>query len=60
MAAKKSATKRKTKAKAMGADGDWEEAVRELKNIQETNPSEPGIAGEIRNAELELKKIFLV
>jgi len=47
---------RKTKAKAMGADGDWEEAVRELKNIQETNPSEPGIAGEIRNAELELKK----
>lgn len=47
---------RKTKAKAMGADGDWEEAVRELKGIQEVNPSEPGIAQEIRNAELELKK----
>jgi DnaJ family protein C protein 7 len=47
---------RKTKAKAMGASGDWEEAVRELKNIAEANPSEPGIAGEIRNAELELKK----
>lgn len=24
--------------------------------MQESNPSEPGIAGEVRNAELELKK----
>jgi DnaJ family protein C protein 7 len=47
---------RKTKAKAMGADGDWEEAVRELKAIQEANPNEAGIQQEIRNAELELKK----
>jgi DnaJ family protein C protein 7 len=47
---------RKTKAKAMGNDGNWEEAVRELKGIQETNPSEAGIAQEIRMAELELKK----
>jgi len=30
--------------------------VRELKSIQEENASEPGIAKEIRNAELELKK----
>ena len=30
--------------------------MRELKQIQESNPSEPGIAKEIRNAEMELKK----
>ena len=30
--------------------------MRELKNIQESNPSEPGIAKEIRSAEMELKK----
>lgn len=47
---------RKTKAKALGESGDWEEAVRELKSIQESNPSEPGIAKEVRNAEMELKK----
>jgi DnaJ homolog subfamily C member 7 len=47
---------RKTKAKALGESGNWEESVRELKAIQESNPSEPGIAKEIRNAELELKK----
>ena len=47
---------RKTKAKALGASGDWEESVRELKALQESNPSEPGIAQEIRAAELELKK----
>lgn len=47
---------RKTKAKALGESGDWEEAVREYKAIQEANPSEAGIAKEIRNAELELKK----
>lgn len=47
---------RKTKAKALGESGDWEEAVREYKAIQEANPSEAGIGKEIRNAELELKK----
>lgn len=47
---------RKTKAKALGESGDWEEAVRELKSVQEGNPSEPGIAAEVRSAELELKK----
>lgn len=47
---------RKTKATALGKDGDWEAAVRDLKAIQETNPQEPGIAKDIRNAELELKK----
>ncbi|KAI9698892.1 MAG: hypothetical protein M1820_007313 [Bogoriella megaspora] len=47
---------RKTRAKAMGEDGNWEEAVREYKAVQESNPSEPGIAKDIRNAELELKK----
>ncbi|KAH7382296.1 hypothetical protein BKA66DRAFT_464194 [Pyrenochaeta sp. MPI-SDFR-AT-0127] len=47
---------RKTRAKALGESGNWEEAVRDLKAIQEANPSEPGIAKEIRDAELELKK----
>ncbi|KAJ4361975.1 hypothetical protein N0V83_010916 [Neocucurbitaria cava] len=47
---------RKTRAKALGEAGNWEEAVRDLKAIQEENPSEPGIAKEIRDAELELKK----
>ena len=47
---------RKTRAKALGENGNWEEAVRDLKAIQEENPSEPGIAKEIRDAEMELKK----
>ena len=47
---------RKTKAKAYGAGGKWDEAIKELKSIQETNPSEPGIQKEIRDAELEEKK----
>lgn len=47
---------KKTKAKALGEGGNWEEAVRELKAIHEANPNEPGIAKDIRNAELELKK----
>merc|ERR1712137_1095270 len=46
----------KTRAKALGENGNWEEAVRDLKAIQEENPSEPGIAKEIRDAEMELKK----
>jgi DnaJ family protein C protein 7 len=47
---------RKTRAKALGESGNWQEAVREYKSIQEANPSEPGIAKDIRNAELEEKK----
>jgi DnaJ family protein C protein 7 len=47
---------RKTKAKALGLSGDWEAAVKEYKSIAEQNPSEPGIAQEVRTAELELKK----
>lgn len=47
---------RKTRAKALGESGGWEEALRELKAIHDENPSEPGIAKEIRDAELELKK----
>ena len=47
---------RKTKAKALGESGQWEEAVREYKAIHEANPAEPGITKDIRHAELELKK----
>ncbi|KAF2032356.1 TPR-like protein [Setomelanomma holmii] len=47
---------RKTRAKALGESGNWDEAIRELKAIHEANPAEPGIAKEIRDAELELKK----
>lgn len=47
---------RRTRAKAMGEFGDWESSVRELKSIAESHPQEPGIAKEVRAAELELKK----
>jgi DnaJ homolog subfamily C member 7 len=47
---------RKTRAKALGEGGDWEEAVRAYKNIQEQSPEEPGIKNDIRHAEMELKK----
>lgn len=47
---------RKTRAKALGESGNWEEAVRDLKALHEANPAEPGLAKEIRDAELELKK----
>jgi DnaJ family protein C protein 7 len=47
---------RKTRAKALGESGNWEEAVRDLKAIAEENPSEPNIAKDIREAEMELKK----
>ncbi|KAF2824832.1 TPR-like protein [Ophiobolus disseminans] len=47
---------RKTRAKALGESGNWDEAIRELRAIHDANPSEPGIAKEIRDAELELKK----
>lgn len=47
---------RKTRARALGESGSWEDAVREYKSIYESNPQEPGIEREIHNAELELKK----
>lgn len=47
---------RKTKASALGASGNWEEAVRELKSLAESDPSDPSLAKEVRKAELELKK----
>ncbi|KAF2395540.1 TPR-like protein [Trichodelitschia bisporula] len=47
---------RKTRAKALGESGDWEEAVREYKAVQEANPGEPNIGRDIRAAELEVKK----
>lgn len=47
---------RKTRAKALGESGNWEQAVKDLKELAESNPEEPGIQKEIRSAELELKK----
>ncbi|KAJ5487770.1 Heat shock protein DnaJN-terminal [Penicillium desertorum] len=46
----------KCRAKAHGKAGNWEEAVRDYKSVAENNPSEPGIAEEIHEAEFELKK----
>ncbi|KGO36431.1 Heat shock protein DnaJ, N-terminal [Penicillium expansum] len=46
----------KCRAKAHGKAGNWEEAVRDYKSVAENNPSESGIAEEIREAEFELKK----
>ncbi|KKY24775.1 putative small glutamine-rich tetratricopeptide repeat-containing protein a [Phaeomoniella chlamydospora] len=47
---------KRTHAKALGESGDWENAVKELKEINEQHPNEAGLAKEIKNAELELKK----
>jgi len=47
---------KKTKANALGQSGDWESAVRELKELAEQDPQDAGIAKEVRKAELELKK----
>lgn len=47
---------KKTKATALGQSGDWESAVRELKELQEQDPQDAAIAKEVRKAELELKK----
>lgn len=47
---------KKTKANALGLSGKWEDAVRELKQLQEQEPQDAGIARDVRNAELELKK----
>lgn len=47
---------KKIRAKAYGASGQWEEAVRDYKGVAEANPSEPRIQEDIRHAEFELKK----
>jgi DnaJ homolog subfamily C member 7 len=47
---------KKTKATALGQSGDWESAVRELKELPEQDPQDGSIAKELRKAELELKK----
>ena len=46
----------KMRAKAHGAAGRWEEAVRDYKSVAENNPTEKGIHEDIRRAELEFKK----
>ncbi|CRG85824.1 DnaJ homolog subfamily C member 7 [Talaromyces islandicus] len=46
----------KIRAKAYGASGNWEEAVKDYKNVAEANPGEKGIQEDIRHAEFELKK----
>ncbi|KAJ2906828.1 hypothetical protein MKZ38_010326 [Zalerion maritima] len=47
---------RKTKANALGNDGQWEAAAREWKTVHEMDPSDHNAAKEYRNAQKELKK----
>lgn len=47
---------RRTRAKATGESGDWEQAVKDLKFMAEEDQSDADLAKELRNAELELKK----
>jgi DnaJ family protein C protein 7 len=47
---------RRTRAKAIGESGDWEEAVKAYKTLAEDNPGDAELNREMRNAELELKK----
>ncbi|KIW86728.1 uncharacterized protein Z519_12641 [Cladophialophora bantiana CBS 173.52] len=47
---------RRTRAKATGEGGDWEQAVKDLKSLSEENPADADLGRELRNAELELKK----
>ena len=47
---------RRTRAKATGESGDWEQAVKDLKALAEDSASDAELAKELRNAELELKK----
>lgn len=47
---------RKTRAKITGEQGDWEQAVKDLKSLAEDNAGDADIQKELRNAELELKK----
>lgn len=46
----------KIRAKAHGASGNWEEAIKDYKSVAESNPTEKGIQEDIRRAEFELKK----
>jgi DnaJ homolog subfamily C member 7 len=46
---------KKTRAKAVGESGNWEQAVKDLKELAEADPS-PEMQKEVRNAEMELKK----
>ena len=47
---------KRTRAKAMGEGGDWEQAVKDLKALTEESPGDNELAKELRNAEIELKK----
>lgn len=51
---------RRTKARALGESGDWETAVKEYKELQESGSVDereaPQLAKDLRHAELELKK----
>ncbi|KAI9875413.1 MAG: hypothetical protein M1823_007483, partial [Watsoniomyces obsoletus] len=47
---------KRTRAKATGEGGDWEQAVKDLKALNEENPGDNELARELRNAEIELKK----
>ena len=47
---------KKTRAKITGEQGDWEQAVKDLKALVEENQGDADLAKELRNAELELKK----
>jgi DnaJ homolog subfamily C member 7 len=47
---------KRTRAKATGEGGDWQEAVKDLKQLAEDNPGDNDIARELHNAEIELKK----
>ncbi|RMZ86429.1 hypothetical protein DV736_g6343, partial [Chaetothyriales sp. CBS 134916] len=47
---------KRTRAKAVGEGGDWEQSVRDLKALAEENPGDNDLARELRNAEIELKK----
>lgn len=47
---------KRTRAKATGESGDWEQAVKDLKSMAEEYPGDGELNKELRNAELELKK----
>lgn len=47
---------KRTRAKATGEGGDWEQAVKDFKALAEENPGDNDLAKEVRNAEIELKK----
>lgn len=47
---------RRTRAQIVGEQGDWDQAVKDLKALAEEYQGDAEIAKELRNAELELKK----